>query len=209
MTTIRRRPDIVQKHTTSIHEAGHACAAVALGLRFKTVDIIAGKGRRGRIIWPRDWLRDPWRLLQDEGNNQNPRIVDLAKRRIAVTFAGSAAQRRVVAGATDLWWDAYSDRAVADRWLQRLIAGPPDYGPKWELDRYATWYPPERFLSNNTLDDHHSRYRARAAALIARLWPQIERVAAELIRRKVLSFDEVRRLMNHSARRIPRTQRRR
>lgn len=86
---IKRRADLIQKHVTCAHEAGHGCAAVALGLRFMSIDIISSTGRRGGIIWPRNWLRDPWRLMQEEGNNKNPRIANLAKRRITTTFAGS------------------------------------------------------------------------------------------------------------------------
>ena len=112
---------------------------------------------------------------------------------------------RVAASTTDLWYDGHSDRMVADVWLHRLILGPPDWGncppyPYLFNGCQIGWYPPDQLLDCKTLDDHQSRYRARAAALVARLWPQIERVAIESLRRKVLSFDEVRRLMTRRRR---------
>jgi hypothetical protein len=86
-------------------------------------------------------------------------------------------------------------------WLQRLILGPPDWescptypSPIFKGARIC-WYPPDQLLDYKTLDNHHSRYRARAAALVARIWPQIQIVADELFRRKVLKFEQVRALM--------------
>jgi hypothetical protein len=64
-------------------------------------------------------------------------------------------------------------------------------------------YPPDKILDRKTFDSLHARFRIRAAVLVARLWSKIQIVADELLQRKVLSFDEVRRLMNR-ARRHPR-----
>jgi hypothetical protein len=68
----------------------------------------------------------------------------------------------------------------------------------------ASWYPPEKILDRKSFDALHARFRIRAAALVARLWPQIQVVAAELIKHRILSCADVRKLM-HRARRIPRT----
>jgi hypothetical protein len=61
-----RRADLIQARVTAVHEGGHGCTAVALGLRFKMIDIIANKkdNRLGRI----NWSQDLWRALKEESN---------------------------------------------------------------------------------------------------------------------------------------------
>ena len=115
-----------KQYITSVHEAGHGCAAVAFGLRFEKIHI--APKQNGHTLGSIGWggLDFCWLLLRRKGN-EDPRIVNLVQRRIVVSFAGIAAQRRVVAGTTDIWYDGYSDRAAADAWLQRLIAGPPPW----------------------------------------------------------------------------------
>jgi hypothetical protein len=93
-----RRAALVDDWTTSIHEAGHGSSAVALGLRFTSIDIISSKGQRGGIVWPNDL----WKLMQEE--DRSAHVVDLFQRRITTMFCGIAAQRRVAAGTTDLWY---------------------------------------------------------------------------------------------------------
>jgi hypothetical protein len=206
--TARRSALIQQQYTTAIHEAGHGASAVALGLRFKKLYIDPKQNRRtlGEINWGD--VDTTWELLREK--SKDPRIIALVQRRIVTNFAGIAAQCRVAAGTTDLCYDSHSDRSAADAWLQRLIAGPPNFDdPRIPFVkgisncRREFWYPPKKLVSRKTLDAYHSRFRARAAALVARIWPQIEIVAEELIQQKVLSFDEVHRLMSRAQRRKP------
>jgi hypothetical protein len=231
---MKRRHDLVQDRITAHHESGHGCAAIALGLKFTSIDIVSSQKehRLGRIDWPQDL----WRALNEEFNRSDPNFIDQVRRRIVSTFSGIEAQRRF-APWTDLRHDSSSDRDCADEWIQRLLKGPPDPGDPYlwphkvdtsyyddETGDYygdfeilppegpepsaadiaansnARWYPPDRLVDRQTLDLHYARFRLRAAALVGRLWPKIQIVAAALLKKKVLSYDEVRRLINRARR---------
>jgi hypothetical protein len=186
---IKRRADyLTEARTTAVHESAHGCAAISLGLRFRTIDIFIHEGGDGHITG----LRLRYGVFSIE-------------RMILVLYAGAMAQRRF--SPSSKWQHgSRSDRRSADVWLQRLLSvdvrlqrlrrgnlcgdyyfGDPEFLPS-HLDR-------------QTLDRLHVHYRLRAAGLVARLWPQIERVAAKLFQHKFLTYAEVRKLMT-AARRL-------
>lgn len=225
--TARRAPT-ADERTTSIHEAGHACAAIALGIEFSTVDIINKKDRRGCIHYITDKgtaAHNVWCRLQD-GCHKDPAIIAYVERRIVTHFAGTVAQRRY---APNSYWreDASGDLKGSDMYLQRLIAGPPDWedndapyrqgredyydeetGDFWgdsmvpEHDDTAYWYPPDRIVDAKTLAACHAKFDARTKALVRELWPEIKAVAGALLKKKVLSQAEVLRLMTEARPRL-------
>jgi hypothetical protein len=200
-----RRIPTTQLHVTAFHESGHVCAAVALKLKFTTVDIIPNedKGRLGCVHQISDEI---WKRLWD---HTNPRVIKLVERQIVVDLAGAAAERRFEPRSNWLH-GSKTDRENVDIWLQRLISGPPDADYPFEIPEGIEpfyddedWYPPHRLLDRKTLDNYHAKYSARATALVEQLWPKIQIVAAALLERKTLSYAEVCKLMTE-ARRIPR-----
>jgi hypothetical protein len=194
---IKPRADLVDARITAHHEGGHGCSAIVLGLKFESIDIIHD---------PDDNLRGQIKGLQHDDSNT---VVD---RRIIVLHAGAMAQRRYAP--TSAWHlECSGDRLSATARLQEMYGEPPqetgfsDYYDDESGDFYGDIeYLPGRPVDDHTLDILHARYRIRAAVLVNRLWPQIRIMARELFHRKVLSFDEVRRLMNR-ARRLPRSKR--
>jgi hypothetical protein len=222
--TKRRLTEAVRdadERVTSFHEAGHGCASVELKIKFTLIDIIPNEieGSLGRIHWPDDKF---WCLLQD-GHHQDPTVINWVERRMVASFAGAAAQRRY-APRSNWRYGGSADRKSADKWIQKLIAGPSNYEgdtPPWgrERDDYyddetndffgdiepkpddnAHWYTPDRLLDRKTLDVHHAKYRVRAEALVRELWPEIRCVARALLKHKTLTESQVRRLMNRTRR---------
>ena len=206
---------------------GHAVVAIVLGIEFIKVDIIEKPAWRGRIQYDMTFgssAFNAWRRLQ-ERHHQDPAVIALVERLLITSFAGAAAQRRY---APNSYWDkdAGSDLNGSDLYLQRLLAGPPDFDDDSKLapfddfyddesgdyygdsafpdqDDIKFWYPPERIVDEQTLKAQHAKFDARAKSLVREHWPAIQRVARALLKKKVLSQAEVCRLMNH-ARRHPR-----
>ena len=183
----RHRLTRAESRTASFHEAGHGCAAAALDVPFDRIDIISTEDRFGRIHYASDHLA-LWDSIQYRHNN--PRAIQLVERRIIVCLAGAEAQRRFAP--YSYWWHSgTNDRGNVEKWLRRLLAGSPNY------DDPETAYSPEQLAKLDTVAAH--RYRIslylRAEMLIARLMPQIERVAEALLQRNVLGRADVLRLM--------------
>jgi hypothetical protein len=176
-----------------VHEAGHAVVAVELKDRFKTVDIVANERRAGGVH------RGLYPKFMREGCTDDARLFAWIERRILVEFAGGMAQRRHAPRSNwaygmghdglepDLCYDdgadtyhvkaAYgSDLCHIDKWLRRL-------------GRHGD-------------DVYRSKLEARAKALVREQWPAIRRVAAALLKKKVLSQADVRRLMNRARRHL-------
>ena len=216
VVSLRRAADL---RTTAHHEAGHAVAAITLGIEFLKVDIIEGPSWRGRIQYDMTFgssAHTAWVRLQ-EGRHQDPAVIDLAERLLITSFAGAVAQRRF---APNSYWaeDGGKDLQVSDLYLQRLLAGPPDSDAESKLapfddfyddesgdyygdsafpdqDDIKFWYPPERIVDEQTLKAQHAKFDARAKALVREHWPAIQRVARALLEKKVLRQAEVKRLI--------------
>jgi hypothetical protein len=198
---IKRRPtrrEMQHLRTVAFHEAAHAVVSVELKDAFTTVDIIidderdsAGTLRRSRSTFPKFVTGMPYRSTP----LPNGRAVDWIERRILVEFAGGLAQRRYAPRSDWLWGmghdgiesgpcyddgaDTYhvktayrSDLYHIDEWLKRL-------------GRYGD-------------EAYRAELEARSKFLVARLWPDIQRVAKVLLKKKVLTQSQVCRLMNRA-----------
>jgi hypothetical protein len=208
------------QRTTAHHEAGHAVGAVVLGIDFIEVDIIEQPGWSGRIQYDMTFgssAHTAWVRLMHEGHRQDPEVIDFTERRLIASFAGAAAHRRY---APNSYWveGAGGDLERSNLYLQRLLAGPPDFDDDCKLapfddfyddesgdyygdsafpdqDDIKFWYPPERIVDEQTLKAQHAKFDARAKALVREHWPAIQRVARALLAKKVLRQAEVKRLM--------------
>jgi hypothetical protein len=167
------------KRVTAHHEAGHGCAAIALRIPFRSIDIIENDSGSGHIT-PR----------------AHKKTVDFIERRCICLFAGPLAQRRY---------------APSSGWLSDL--GFNGYR-EWDLC-YGDDLPPgrSRVLKTSMGSDlshiqvllaalgrgndyaYFAELEARARDLVCELWPQIKIVAAALLRHKVLSERQVRKLL--------------
>jgi hypothetical protein len=189
-------------HVTAHHEAGHAIAAIALGLTFVEVDIISDDKMKfaGQLWWPRKF----WDELRIDKNN--PYVVSLVERRIVTGLAGPAAQRHLTKSSDH--WSSDGDRKNVDYWLQLLIGGslvPNDPFARDEaIEPFpddSSWAPASyRRLDRKTLSAYHAKYRARATALVDQFWPEIKVVARALLARKMLSCAAVRKLVTDARR---------
>ena len=103
-------------HVTAHHEAGHAIAAIALGLTFINVELISDDKMKftRQLLWPRKF----WDELRIDKNN--PYVVSLVERRIhRLGWSGGTTSL------TKSWdhWSSDGDRKYADYCLQHLIGG--------------------------------------------------------------------------------------
>jgi hypothetical protein len=222
-----RRIPTADERVTSFHEAGHACIAVELKIRFTTIDIVKNDSDNGSgHIFYNNKECEKFRHLLQDGHHTEPRVVDWVHRKIIVSFAGAVAQRRYApnsdwrrgmgrAGVSPEEWFAGArdglDLANINSYLQRLVVGPPSYKerlrpegiiPFGDDDDDERWYPPNRRLDHKALKPYHAEFEARAKALVRELWPQIQRVAGALLKKKVLSQAEVLRLMTEARPRL-------
>jgi hypothetical protein len=220
------KAEAADERATAIHEAAHGCVAIALRIKFTKIVIHDDDPETaGQIHYSKKAHSRFWQLLLQEGQHQDPTVIDFVERKIVTSFAGAAAQRRY-APRSDWRDSSRGDRKGVDKWLQKLIAGPSNYEghvpARWERERSdyyddetgdfygdiepkrdddAFWYTPDRLLSRKTLDAYHAKYEARARVLVRELWPDIQRVAKALLKKKVLTQSQVRRLMNRARRR--------
>jgi hypothetical protein len=192
------------ERTTSFHEAAHACAAIALRIPFAKVIINVGQALPGgRMCYDKAHLKF-WRLLQD-GHRKDPAVIDYVHRRLVVAFAGAAAQRRYAPSSN---WYGDTDWEAANTWLQYLLVGPPEpeEGEDFYDDATGDYYgdvrelPLRLLVDRKTLGAYHAEFTGRAAVLVKKLFPEIKIVAAQLLKRKVLTQSQVRRLMNRARR---------
>jgi hypothetical protein len=167
------------------HEAGHVCVCVELRAPFRKVDIISNGDRFGRV-----YSRKSRAAFSDD--HTDPRVIDWVERSIIVGFAGGLAQRRFAPRSN---WA----RSMGENGTQEL-----HYGDDNIVSHVKVAYGTDLHNINERLRmlgrygdaAYRAELEARAAALVRELWPQIRTVAAALLKKKVLSQAEVRRLMN-------------
>jgi hypothetical protein len=150
----------------AIHKTGHACVAVYLKRRFRTADIIE------------DEKNGSWGCLIYGGYEPDCRWRERRENHCVILFAGMIAQRRFAPRSN--WLIGFGD--VGGKRL--LIAS--------DFDKI------EKNLE--ALDDfdgtkYKRKFEARAVKLVRKLWIKIQRVAKALLKRKVLTQNEVRALM--------------
>jgi ATP-dependent Zn protease len=170
-TVARRTMQCMRK--TAWHEAGHAVVAVELKHPFKKVDIIEDELCSGRLHWAK---KSP------EGYISEPHIINWIEHRIVVRFAGGAAQRRYAPHSNWAWGMGHRGNEPA---------------PGSDLYHIDEWL---RCLKREGDDAYRAQLEARAKALVKKLWPDIQRVAKALLKKKVLTQSQVRRLMNRARR---------
>ncbi len=97
----------------AIHESGHACAAAALGIPVRAIDITSRHGGATQIGNPLDDTSLPWETSQ--------RLLD----NIAVALAGGAAERAVLGEHTSgVEEDVDTAVGIAHRWIKAGFGGP-------------------------------------------------------------------------------------
>lgn len=172
--------DVVRQ--TAFHEAGHAVAAHALGLKVSSVQIASGNGSLGRTRYAR--RRRPMRMKDAEDY-------------VTVILAGRAADD-VFFGATDSGsgGDETSDLGMATAMLAGVHGS---FGLGDDLTFLA---PPDRIAGTLSLDftlrmkveADLARLQARARALVLSDQAAIKAVAERLIERRFLNGEDVTRL---------------
>lgn len=158
------------RRASAYHEAGHAVAAVHVGLRFIEVTIRPGSDSYGKVVFPSvgamDWSRwaTPTELVAIEGNEGVPLETPMAwlEARFLVSWAGPIAEERFTGE-----WDAE--------------------GASEDMEALATFLP----LGPDPFPDA----REAARAVVDTRWTEIEAVAAGLLERGRLSGDEVRAIV--------------
>jgi hypothetical protein len=206
------RAEAAYERSTSFHEAGHGVVAIHLRIAFTEIVIDDWPGLGGKIRYNKREYDKLWRLLQTD--HTDARVIDWVERGIVMIFAGAIAERRYAPRSDWRWsmghtgvapkaakWLARArndtDLASINNWLQRLVAGPPDHNSEI-YEKLGIEYPHERVLSHKTLEALHTKYSARATVLVRELWPEIKIVSAALLKRRVLTERQVRRLMNQA-----------
>jgi hypothetical protein len=195
MTAVNKRQRAGWWRCVAIHEGGHACVAVKLRIGFRSVHIFDGPdgGARGFVSGRRTKLKID---LSDA------RYRDFLERQIVVDFAGGMAQRRYTGNSNweygmghngiervpDLCYDIIPPNTYTDR-----VKTEPDS----DLDNINKRL---NYLGRHGDDAYRAELEARAFALVKELWPEIKIVAAALLKHKVLSAAEVRRLMKRARR---------
>jgi hypothetical protein len=170
---------------TAYHESGHACGCIELRVPFRKVDIIKRRDNSGMV-----YIRKSRANLPND--RTDPRVIDSVERNIITDFAGGLAERRFAPRSN--WAHAMGhDGFAQDPYY--------DDGPTTYHVKVA--YGSDLHNINKQLKTlgrygdaaYRAALEARAAALVRELWPGIQCVARALLKNKVLSQAEVRRLM--------------
>jgi hypothetical protein len=175
----------MSRAAVAAHESGHAVVSIALKIPFTKVDILPDKNFAGTVHHTNKAYSD----LADDWN----------ERYIIMLFAGGIAERRFAPrshwrygmGAEGFERDYYYDEDGDLAWVDGPISGT-------DFAQIA-----DRLVSLDHYGDaaYRAELEARAAALVARLWPEIKLVAGHLLKRETLTQTEVRRLMSRARRR--------
>jgi hypothetical protein len=175
----------------SIHESAHACACAALRVPFRKVDIIKRRDHSGMVYNRKSRANLP-------NDRTDPRVIDWTERQILVDFAGGLAERRFAPRSN--WACAMGHDGLAQD--PCYDDGPTTYHVKvaYGTDLHNI---NERLKTLGRYGDaaYRAQLEARAKALVARLWPEIELVAGHLLKHKKLTQAQVRRLVNRAVRR--------
>jgi hypothetical protein len=189
VTRGKTRREAAFDRLTAYHEAGHAVAHIYLSVRFKRVHLCHAKTGGGFL----DGVRVPF--FKSEADRdcwfENDTIV---------TFAGPLAERRYAPRSN--WREGMGHDGV-----QKLYYGEDDVVSYVRVARGSDLEYIRRNLEalgyyhGEARGAYQSKLEARAKALVKQLWPQIQIVAAALLKRKVLSEADVRKLMAGARRR--------
>jgi hypothetical protein len=186
------RRQATSERKTAYHEGGHSVVAIELKIPFTKVDIIEDDTGVGHIHYK---------------SHTDARTVDWLERRIIVALAGGMAERRY-APASDWRWGMGHEGLERDVALSSYEIDNP---PEPTTFHVKTTHGSDLYDVNEWLyelgrdrdDAYRADLEARARALVRKLWPQIQIVAAALLKRKRLTQWQVRKLMADA--RHPRT----
>jgi Helicase conserved C-terminal domain len=153
-----------EQRVIAFHKAGHAVVACQLGLRIKTVSIVAGEGWQGRTAYHGNPLRG---ITHDCGDSD--RGHRRAEKLIIVALAGPAAH---AIAAPDSWSPE-----------QGHHLGRGDYDIAKKLVFKLNWG------SREIVSAHLNYLEVSANALVKGTWDAIEKVAAALLEKGTLGLD--------------------
>lgn len=176
----------------AIHEAGHACAAAALGIAVHAIDITSRIGGHTRVTSPLDDTSVPWET--------SGRMLD----NIVVALAGSAAER-VVLGEHTSGGEVDNDQAVmiAMRWCKAGFAGPDVFVGEDGLGfTYLTDEVKNRAIAR--IHEVMTESRARADALIVEHKDALLVVATAVCEHRRLTDERLRAVLESAGFTLPR-----
>jgi hypothetical protein len=192
------RREMQRLRTVAWHEAGHACVAVELKDAFTTVDIIgndfgsAGAVRRSMPL-PKFATGMAYRSTPLPKGRANVRVVNWIEQRILLEFAVGIAQRRYAPRSDWAYGMGHDGIKRQDLHYDDVIT----------TYRVKTAYRSGLYHINEWLkrlgrygdETYRAKLEARSKVLVRELWPDIQRVAKVLLKKKVLTQAQVRRLM--------------
>jgi hypothetical protein len=161
---------------TAYHEAGHTVAAAYLSQAFSKVSIIGNATAAGYVVNedPGPKILEAW----GAGDRDDARVVQWIERSLIVTLAGAIAQRRFSPRSDWRQGMGHAKLAVPGSDIQTVIRRIDDLGHRGKV---AATY--QAYLE------------ARAEALVAAHWPEIQKVAEALLEHKTLDVDEVHEIL--------------
>ena len=205
--TVRRltKAEAGYERLTSIHEAAHSCVSIALRFPFRKVDIIPRENRSGRMyvrrkrksVFVKNGHNDAARgKLWCERTERN--FIDRCERKIIVDFAGGIAQRRYAPRSNWLYGMGHDGLVKQELYYDvPVITYHVKVGCGSDLDNIDAAL---RALKRHGDTAYRAELEARSKALVKKLFPEIQIVARALLKKKVLTQAEVRRLMNRARR---------
>ena len=182
---VPRRLSKQQLQHTATHEAGHACTAIELKDAFTKVEIVGNEKSAGQVHRS---SKDPEFRRAIRAPRGDARAVAWIERRIIGLFAGGMAKRRL-APRSDWQWGMGDNGLELNEWYSDFEDNfEPRYckavAPNSDLDQINEWL---HHLGRHYDEAYRSKLEARAEALVKKLWPDIQRVAQALLKKKVLT----------------------